>query len=73
MNEVVDNVGQILIDYVDRNNQTLRGIDGIVLTKFDTIDDKVHVWLIEVILYLTPAPPSRLVLLLAWPILLVNQ
>ena len=36
MNEVVDSVGQILIDYVDGNDQNPHGIDGIVLTKFDT-------------------------------------
>ena len=75
-NEAVDQLvkfNRALIDYADSNDQSPRGIDGIVLTKFDTIDDKVHVWLIEVILYLTPPPSSRLVLLLVWPILLVNQ
>ena len=75
-NEAVDQLvkfNRALIDYADSNDQNPRGIDGIVLTKFDTIDDKVHIWLIKVILYLTPPPPSRLVLLLVWPILLVNQ
>ena len=39
--ERLKEVGQILIDYAYSNDQSPRGIDGIVLTKFDTIDDKV--------------------------------
>ena len=41
-NEAVDQLSrfnQALVDY--SNEQDLRAIDGIVLTKFDTIDDKV--------------------------------
>jgi signal recognition particle receptor subunit alpha len=42
-NEAVDQLvkfNRALADFSDQNNPRL--IDGIVLTKFDTIDDKVH-------------------------------
>ena len=45
-NEAVDQLvkfNRALIDYADSSDQNPRGIDGIVLTKFDTIDDKVYV------------------------------
>lgn len=43
-NDAVDQLtkfNQALIDYSGHNNSNMRLIDGIVLTKFDTIDDKV--------------------------------
>lgn len=46
-NEAVDQLvkfNQALADYSSNENPHI--IDGIVLTKFDTIDDKVSAWLI---------------------------
>ncbi|XP_011403720.1 PREDICTED: signal recognition particle receptor subunit alpha-like [Amphimedon queenslandica] len=43
-NEAVDQLvkfNRALIDFADSSDQNPRSIDGIVLTKFDTIDDKV--------------------------------
>lgn len=43
-NEAVDQMvkfNRSLIDFADSGDQNPRSIDGIVLTKFDTIDDKV--------------------------------
>ena len=43
-NEAVDQLvkfNRALIDHADTGKQDPRSIDGIVLTKFDTIDDKV--------------------------------
>ena len=46
-NEAVDQLvkfNRALIDYADTGEQDPRAIDGIVLTKFDTIDDKARLF-----------------------------
>ena len=61
-NEAVDQLvkfNRALIDYADSNDQNPRGIDGIVLTIFDIIDDKVYM---SKMFHLTPPPLSRFAL-----------
>lgn len=43
-NRLISSGMQRLTDLADANDKRTRAIDGIVLTKFDTIDDKVMLW-----------------------------